>query len=522
MAKKEEPLHWADRYAQQIIKLKRNKKKYTLAAGITPSGTIHMGNFREVITADLIKRALEKKKKSVRFIYSWDDYDVLRKVPQNLPKQKELLKELRKPIFRVLDPFGCHQSYAEHFEKEMEEDLPKVGIQPEFIYQHEEYNSCKYAKEIKTTLENTEKIKEILNRYRKEPLAKTWLPIFVFCRQCKRDTLKELKWLGESKISYQCECGHQETFDFRKKGIITLRWRIDWPARWHFYKEDFESAGKDHFAAGGSVTTARLIQKEIYQTEPPFGFPYEWIGLKGQGEFASSLGRVITLKEMLEVYEPEIIRYLFASTRPNVHFNLSFDLDILKIYEDFDKCERIYFGKEKVNEKEAKKQKRIYELSSIKKIPKKIPYQPGFRHLTTILQIKSLDIDKAIGYYEKELKNKSDQEKLRTRAECVRNWIIKHAPEEFKFSVQEKPKAKLKTKEKKVLKQLAKRLLEKDWGAKDLHEEIYILSKNNNLEVRDFFKAAYKTLINKEKGPRLASFILEIGKKKVSRLLKQI
>ncbi len=519
---KQESVHWADVAADNIIRSKGNKKKYVVAAGITPSGTIHMGNFREVITQELVKRALEKKGKEVRFIYSWDDYDVFRKVPKNLPKQAMLKKELRKPIFEVPDPFGCHKSYAEHFEKEMEEDVPKVGISPEYLYQHKKYLACEYAKEIKIALEKTKKIKEILNQYRKEPLAKDWLPIFVFCDKCKRDTLKELKWKGDYEISYKCECGYEETFDFRKKGNITLRWRVDWPMRWHHYNEDFESAGKDHFAAGGSVTTSRLIQKEIYGSEHPFGFCYEWIAIKGQGEFASSLGRVVTLKQMLEIYEPEIIRYLFASTRPNCCFNISFDIDVLKIYEDFDKCERIYFGDQEISDKEKAKQSRIYELSCIDKCPKKLPYQPGFRHLTTILQIKNLDVDGAIGFFEKELKNKSDKEKLRRRAECVKNWLEKYAPEDFKFSVQEKFKGKLGTKEKEILKILSKKLSDKNWTGVNLHEEMYILCKNNDLEPKDFFKAAYKVLIGKEKGPRLADFILEIGRKKASELFGKI
>ena len=145
MIKKQIPVHWADVAADNIVRIKGNKKKYVLAAGITPSGTIHMGNFREIITQELVKRALEKKGKRVKFIYSWDDYDVFRKVPKNLPKQAELKKHLRKPIFDVPDPFGCHKSYAEHFEKEMEEDVPAVGISPEYLYQHKIYLACTYA-----------------------------------------------------------------------------------------------------------------------------------------------------------------------------------------------------------------------------------------------------------------------------------------------------------------------------------------------------------------------------------------
>jgi lysyl-tRNA synthetase, class I len=514
--------HWAQVSAERIIREKGDKEIYTLAAGITPSGTIHLGNFREVITADLIKRALETRGKKVRFIYSWDDNDVFRKVPKNMPNQEELQKELRKPIFKIPDPFGINDSYAEHFEKEMEKDLPRVGINPEYIYQHKEYLACKYAEEIKIALDKTAEIKAILDQFRKEPLEENWLPIFVFCEKCSKDTIEELKWNKDYTITYKCECGNQNTVDFRKTGIVTLRWRVDWPMRWHYYNEDFEAAGKDHCAAGGSVTTSRMIQKEVYGTEPPYGFMYEWISIKGGGQFASSLGNVITLPEALEVYEPELVRYLFASTRPNSCFDISFDTDVLTIYENFDRCERIYFGLEKVSEKNEQKMRATYELSYIGEIPKTIPYQPSIRHLTTLLQIYDFDIDKVIGYFEKELKNDHDKKRLRSRAECATNWVKKHAPEDFRFKVQDEPQVTLVEEEKKILHEVAEKLVEKDWNDVELHEEMYILCKNNNFPPGDFFKVAYNVLVNKDKGPRLASFILEIGKEKVAELFKKV
>ena len=48
-----------------------------------------------------------------------------------------------------------------------------------------------------------------------------------------------------------------------------------------------------------------------------------------------------------------------------------------------------------------------------------------------------------------------------------------------------------------------------------LHE----LCKENNLDTKIFFKMMYNILIGKDYGPRLAPFILSIGREKVSRLL---
>jgi lysyl-tRNA synthetase, class I len=518
--------HWTDVIAEKIIRDKGNKDKYVIESGITPSGMIHVGNFREAITADLIRRALEKRGKKVEFLYVWDDYDVLRKVPSNLPKQDMIKENLRKPVFQVPDPFGCHKTYAEHFEKVFEEENERVGIKANFVYSHEHYLKCEYAEEIKLALENTDQIKTILNEFRRKPLADDWLPIFVFCSKCNKDTIKEIKWDNKYGVDYECECGHKETIDFRKQGLVTLRWRVDWPMRWHHNKVDFETAGKDHFAAGGSVTTGLTIQKEVFNSPPPAGVStndfYESIGIKGRGQFASSSGNVVTLTEMLEIYEPEIVRYLFAGTRPNREFSISFDTDVLALYEEFDRVERVYFGLEKVNDKKTAQFKAAYELSFIGQIPKTIPYQPGIRHLTTILQIYDFDIDKVVGYFEKELKNEHDKKRLRVRAECAMNWVQKYAPEDFRFKVQEKCLVTVSAQGKKILSELASKLEEKDWTDKELHEEMYILCKNNDFPAGDFFKLAYNVLVNKDKGPRLASFILEIGKEKVAGLFKNV
>ncbi len=134
-----EKIHWADDAAKRIIKVKGDKEIYTLAAGITPSGIVHIGNFRELITVELVKRALEKRGKKVRFIFSWDDYDVFRKVPANLPPDKRAIfpKWLGKSISAIPDPFTEEKSYAAYFEKKLENSLEKVKVCPEFLYQSE-------------------------------------------------------------------------------------------------------------------------------------------------------------------------------------------------------------------------------------------------------------------------------------------------------------------------------------------------------------------------------------------------
>ena len=145
--------HWADQTAEKIIRERGDLDVYTCASGITPSGTVHIGNFREIISVDLVVRALRDRGKNVRFIYSWDDYDVFRKVPLNMPKSEELAKCLRFPITMVPDPFDRDSSYARHHEVDVESTLPVVGINPEFLYQAERYRSHMYDEGMKITHE---------------------------------------------------------------------------------------------------------------------------------------------------------------------------------------------------------------------------------------------------------------------------------------------------------------------------------------------------------------------------------
>src|SRR3989338_2371354 len=182
MQKETEVKHWADQTAENIVRERGEKKLYTCAAGITPSGTIHIGNFREIITVGLVVRALKKLGKNVRFIYSWDDFDVFRKVPADAPKKEILENYLRCPITDVPDTYDDkHKSYAEHNEKEVEETIPVVNIHPEFIYQAKKYRNCGYAEQIKHALGNKDEIKKILDKYRAEEKSKGWWPVSVFC-----------------------------------------------------------------------------------------------------------------------------------------------------------------------------------------------------------------------------------------------------------------------------------------------------------------------------------------------------
>ena len=144
-----------------------------------------------------------------------------------------------------------------------------------------------------------------------------------------------------------------------------------------------------------------------------------------------------------------------------------------------------------------------------------IPYNM----LVNIMKItKEKDIVKATlertGHIPKKM-SKEDNEELEKRLSYVENWI----KDTNKIEIS---KAVLSKKQKKALKKLVKELKEKKWTEESLQTRLYDLAKEEEIPLKDFFKAAYLALLQNERGPRLAPFILAVGKAQIAKILEQV
>ena len=59
-------MHWAEKIADSIIRKKPDKEEYVCAAGISPSGSIHIGNFRDIATSLFLAKSLIKRGKKAK------------------------------------------------------------------------------------------------------------------------------------------------------------------------------------------------------------------------------------------------------------------------------------------------------------------------------------------------------------------------------------------------------------------------------------------------------------------------
>ena len=91
------------------------KGKIILQTGYGPSGLPHIGTFGEVARTSMMVNALNQLTDLPKEIITFsDDMDGLRKVPDNIPNQELLNKNLHKSLTNVPDPFGKFDSFGEH------------------------------------------------------------------------------------------------------------------------------------------------------------------------------------------------------------------------------------------------------------------------------------------------------------------------------------------------------------------------------------------------------------------------
>jgi lysyl-tRNA synthetase class 1 len=513
-------MHWADVIANKLIE---KGKKHVLATGITPSGPIHVGNMREVITTDAVYRALIEKDAEPEFIYIADDYDHLRKL---YPFLSDSFKNyIGKPISEIPCICGKHKSYADHYLNSFLSSLKKLGINPKVIRASDLYKKGEYNNSIQIALKNTEKIKNIIQQISKRELPKNWIPFNVKCINCGKITSTKPILYEYPNIEYKCDCGYEDSADIREGGVGKLPWRIDWPARWEMLGITFEPFGKDLGTVGGARQTGEIIVKDIFKFSPPDYTVYEFILLKGKGAMHSSKGTALSSEEMLAMTPPEVLRFLIVKNQPNKHIVFDPGFGLLNLVDEYDHFERIFFGKED-RLKGMKDIENIYELSQPYKISNKIPFQIPYRHLVTIVQISEewKDIKNILLRTKQIPENieKNDEENIKQRINHVKYWLKKFAPNKLKFEIQNKiPDIKLSEKQKNIIEVLIEKFDSIEWEPNALHNSIYAASENEEVSIKTLFSTLYQIILGQNEGPRAGYFISNLDKNFVMKRLKE-
>lgn len=516
---------WAFEIAERIIKERPNQEVYTIASGVSPSGFVHIGNFREVVTPYFVAQALSKMGKKVRFILSIDNYDRFRKVPAGIPE--DFSQYIGKPYVDLPSPFTKNESYAEYFQKRFLGELQKVGIEPICIFQADEYRKGRYNKKIKIALDKRKEIFDIIDSFRTQDAQEgerdNFYPISIYCSECGKDTKDILSYDSETgDITYKCCCGKHETINVSSATNVKLQWKVDWPMRWQEENVTFESGGMDHSTVNGSHDVAERISREIFGFEPPIYEPYNFIGIKGGGaKMSSSKGDVLTLTNLLQVYDKHLILWFYAKYKPMQNFNLAFDNDVIRYYSEFDRFVKMYF-ENRIDEGN----KTILDFT---KVEKSYLNYPNFSYLATFLPIVNFNTDLLGKLMERENTDISSPY-YKERLERAKFWVEKYGKEYQVNLLTEKNEEFFNNlnDEEKIWVSKTIELLDNTYENSDqLQTDLYAVVKYLNLEPQElkksqkrYFEILYNLLLGLNQGPKLGIFLLAVEKEKLVSLLK--
>ncbi|MCZ9346989.1 lysine--tRNA ligase, partial [Streptomyces sp. TRM76130] len=161
VAQSTETTDWVSRFADEVIAESERRAPgakrpaagapaIVVASGLSPSGPIHLGNLREVMTPHLVADEIRRRGYEVRHLISWDDYDRYRKVPAGVPGVDDSWAEhIGKPLTSVPAPAGsAYPNWAEHFKAAMTEALGVLGVEYDGISQTAQYTSGAYREQI--------------------------------------------------------------------------------------------------------------------------------------------------------------------------------------------------------------------------------------------------------------------------------------------------------------------------------------------------------------------------------------
>lgn len=545
----ETELSWIQRAADAAIEQahRTGVKKIVCASGVSPSGPIHLGNLREVMTAHFVTEEILARGLDAVHLHSWDDYDRFRKVPAGL--DPALAEHVGRPLATVPDPYGERDSYASHFIAEFSDALARMGVRMHGVRQSENYPRGTYNAAIRAAMDRRGEIFDILARFQTEGLQDRpieerraeYYPFKPYCQTCGKD-FTTVTGYSDQVVTYRCKFGHSGELTLADGAEISgkLVWKVDWPMRWVHEQVDFEPAGEDHHAPSSSYASGSVLVREIFGGTAPYSFPYTFVGLAGgSSKMSSSAGGAAIPATALDVLEPAILRWLYVRRLPSQSFTI--DLSpraVQRLYDEWDQ-----FGEraESSGAHSIDAHLRAVCLHTSAGAVDHSRRPVSFRLLSSAADITQANV----GQMERLVRQHLDGEDLPEGAElakeleprltCAINYATRLLPPEERTTIRTEFDAEawaaLDEQTRKGVRMLDERI-DDAWSLDGLTTLVYAVPKllqglpedappspELKKSQRAFFAALYRLLCSSDTGPRLPTLLLSIGRDRVHHLL---
>ncbi|ELY41849.1 lysine--tRNA ligase [Natronorubrum tibetense] len=533
---------WADAVADRVeerVADRPGDDPIVVKGGISPSGVPHLGNVNELLRGYFVAEVLRDRGHEVRQVFTADDRDPLRKLPRTLCDLEGNLvdlgdvdagalgRNLGAPYTDIPDPFGCCDSYGDHFAAIIQDSADAVDVPIELLSNTELYESGDLEDVTRFVLENRERAREVLAEYQ-DKVDEDYVPFNPICAECGKvtETVTSVDLDAEPPtVDYTCTdmdagdrtiegCGHEGTATLREG---KLPWRFEWPAQWQTLSVDFEPFGKDH--AEGSWPSGQDVARNVLEIEPPVPMVYEWFTLEGE-PFSSSEGNVILVSDVLELLEPEVLRYFFAKDPAKAR---DFSIERLdQLVDEFDRLEAIYFDEIDADEDETAFAKRVYPFVVEEPRAERVRLPYTFAAVLGMTDDPNLreEIARREGHIPDDAPEWAIEGALQ-RVEQARNWA-RRTENEFDYELKrsEIPDHEFDAATEAALEELAD-FIEGGHEPDEIQGEIYETARRHDVDVGDFFTAGYRLFFDEEQGPKLGSFLAKVDREFVVARLRR-
>ncbi len=480
--------------------------------GYGPSGLPHIGTFQEVLRTTLVRRAYEVLTGGAptRLVAFSDDMDGLRKVPDNVPNKELLTANLGKPLTRIPDPFGTHESFAHHNNARLCAFLDQFAFDYEFVSASDCYNSGEFDEALRQVLRHYDAIMAIMLPTLREERRRTYSPVLPVSPtsgvvlQVPVEVVDAengiVRFEDEGETIEHCIFG----------GAAKLQWKVDWAMRWYALGVDYEMCGKD---LTDSVTQSGKIVRELGGRKPE-GLIYElFLDAKGE-KISKSKGNGLSIEEWLTYGSEESLGfYIFREPKSAKQLHAGVIPKAIDEYWQF----RAALKDQPLDKKLGNPVWHL--LSANAEALGETPAGAGealpvpfslLLNLVGVLGAEATreavwsylgnyiaDADPAAHPALDDLVGKA----LAYNRDFVAPTLVKRAPQGGEVA---------------ALQALDAALAEapQDMSAEDLQTIVYEIGKREEFgfeNLRDWFRALYETLLGSEQGPRMGSFIALYG-----------
>jgi len=504
---------WPFIEAKKILKERKKyieqKGKIILQTGYGPSGLPHIGTFGEVARTSMVVNALNYLTDIPKEIITFsDDMDGLRKIPDNVPNQKILEKNLHKPLTDVPDPFGKYNSFGEHNNNMLKKFLDQFNFNYVFKSSTELYKSGYFNETLKLILKNYNGIMDIIIPTLGKERQKTYSPFLPICSDTGIVLEIPVLEINEKNSKIIFDNNGKKIEKSILDGNCKLQWKVDWAMRWYAIDVDFEMYGKDLIES--AILSTKIIK--LLGKSNPSGFAYElFLDEKGE-KISKSKGNGITIDEWLNYASPESLS-LFMYQNPKRAKKLYKEI-VPKAVDDY--LDFIEKGK---NQDELQ-----LLLNPVWHVHSgTIPNEKNIMTFSMLLNLvetsNANSSDLLWKFVKKYKKNISEKD------HPIFDKLISYAIKYFNDVIKKNKKYKIpSTEEKKALEKLIQALdkCNDEMKPEDIQTQIYAVGKDNGYKenLRDWFKLIYQVIFGDENGPRMGFFISFFGVNETKQLIK--